>query len=57
MKAIFILFNWAIETGEVRREFPTYAIEHSVFYLYTIDWIYLYRDLSGWRRILRGSRN
>ena len=57
MTKIFIPFNWMIETGEARRVFQTYVTEHSVFYLYCVDWVYFNRDRRGWCRFIRGSRN
>jgi len=56
MKVIF-LPHWMIESGEARREFPTFAIERSVLYLYGIDWIYHYHDCCEWCRLLDARRN
>jgi len=56
MKAEFIPL-FMIETGEARREFDTYATEHSVLYQWGIDWVPFFYDRCAWCRILRGSRN
>jgi len=56
MKVIF-LPQWMIESGEARREFPTYATEHSVFYNWGLDWMPFYHDRCEWCRLLDARRN
>lgn len=56
MKSIFIPY-YMVETGEGRGQFPTYVTEHSVFYLYCIDWVYFNRDRCGWCRFIKENRN
>ena len=56
MTRIFIPY-YMVETGEARREFPTYATEHSVFYHWGMDWVNYCRDRCGWSRFIRENRN
>jgi len=47
---ITIIPTYMIETTEGRQLYPAWVIERSVFYLYGIDWEYLwYPDEVWWR--------
>jgi len=45
---VTIIPFYMIETGEARREFNTFATEHSVLYHFGMDWVYYYRTPGRW---------